>query len=194
MKLSKISLAWVRVSILCITVMIAVILISRQPGVERLLKKMMTPSLTSSKQRWSLEFKKTYTLCGHNEVLKRNYQSFNELQSAINSKDTLKVNHGRLVSQDCQLKRTSGHLYVYAMSIMDYCFNCREHQFLGIMEQSVAVIRGTPEKPGPIQEKTTLKIKDLPQLELEDLRKGIPFKSGNEKLQLIEGLEGLSAD
>jgi hypothetical protein len=80
------------------------------------------------------------------------------------------------------------------MSIKDYCLNCREHQFLGIMEQSVAVIRGTPEKPGPILERLTLKTKDLPQLELEDLRKGIPLKNGNDKLQLIEGLKGLSAD
>lgn len=200
MKLSKISLAWVRISILCITVMAAVILVSRQPGVEKLLKKIMTPVLTASEQKWSLEQDKTYTLCGHSEMLKNDYKSLKDLQTVISGHQGRLVNQGRpgnqgyLGNQGFRLKRISGHLHVYAIDVMDYCVNCRNYQFLGVVEQSVAVIRGTPEKPGPIQEKTALKIEDLPQLELEDLQKGIPFKNGNEKLQLIEGLKGLSAN
>lgn len=200
MKLSKISLAWVRISILCITVMVTVIVISRQPGVEKLMKKIMTPVLTASEQKWSLEQDKTYTLCGHSEMLKNDYKSLKDLQTVISGyqgrhgNQSYQGNISRLGNISCRLKRISGHLYVYALDIRDYCVNCRNYQFLGVVEQSVAVIRGTPEKPGPIQEKTVLKIEDLPQLELEDLQKGIPFKNGNEKLQLIEGLKGLSAN
>jgi hypothetical protein len=187
LKFFKISLTWFRISILCITVIVTVILISRQPGIEKLLKKMMTPSLISSEQRWALELEKVYTLCAHREVQKSDYQTLQDLQTAITNLDNQE-------NQDVRLIKASGHFHIYAMSIKDYCINCREHQFLGINQHNVAVIRGTPENPGPVMEETTVKIEALPRLELEDLRKGIPFRNGNEKLQLIEGLKGLSAN
>jgi hypothetical protein len=181
LKLFKVSLAWVRISVLCIAVIVTVIVVSRQAPVEKLIKRIITPAL-STEQKWDLELDKTYTLCGHREVLTHSYCSLKSLKTALESL------HGY------QLKRISGSLYVYGTSIGDYCGSCRNHQFLGVNEQNVAVIRGTPENPGPVQEKTEIKIQNLPQLELEDLRKGIPVRSSDEKLQLIEGLKGLSAN
>lgn len=182
LKFFKISFVWLRISILSIIVMVAAVLVSRQPGVEKLVKKIMTPALTSVEKEWSLELDKAFILCGHNEIEKSSYSSLKDLQAIVDNND------GYL------LKRISGHLQVYGMSISDYCTNCRNHQFLGVSEQNVVVFRGTPDKPGPILEKTTIQIKDLPQLELEDLQKGISFGTINEKLQLIEGLKGLNAN
>jgi hypothetical protein len=182
LKVVKFSLAWVRISILCVIIVITVFFISRQPGVEKIVRRIMTSTLISNEE-WKLELDKTYTLCGHNETTKKAYPSLKSLEA------TLAADYGSY-----QFKRTSGHLQVYGITLNDYCSNCRDHQFLGISEGNVAVIMGTPDKPGPIQEKTAIKSKDLPQLELADLRKGIPFKNTNEKLQLIEGLNGLSAN
>jgi hypothetical protein len=182
LKLFKISLAWVRVSIICIMLMVAIAFAGRQPGVEKLVKKIITPSLASTGQEWVLELDKSYTLCGHCESVRTSYLSNELLQAAIQN------NHGY------QLKRIIGHIQVYGQSVPDYCPQCKSSQFLGISEHKVAVIRGTPEKPGPIREKTTIQISDLPQLELKDLQKGIPFQNGKEKLQLIEGLKGLSTN
>ncbi|HBE78638.1 MAG TPA: hypothetical protein DDW65_12810 [Firmicutes bacterium] len=182
MKVVKFSLAWVRISILCVIVVIIVFFISRQPGVDKIVRRIMTSTLLSNEE-WKLELDKTYTLCGHTETTKNVFTSLKSLEAALAAQN-----------RNYRFKRISGHLHVYGMTINDYCSNCREHQFLGISEGNVAVIMGTPDKPGPIQEKTAINIKDLPQLELADLRKGIPFKNTNEKLQLIEGLNGLSAN
>jgi hypothetical protein len=182
LKLIKISLSWVRISLICITVIVIVIMVSHQPGVEKLVKKIMTPSLATSEKEWILELDKTFILCGHSESVRSSYSSLELLQAAIQD------SHGY------ELKKAKGNLQVYVMPVRDYCSNCLNNQFLGINEQNVAVIRGIPEKPGPILEKVAIKIDDLPKLELEDLQKGIPFKNDKEKLQLIEGLKGLSTN
>lgn len=182
LKLFKISLVWVRISIICVFVMVTIVLAVHQPGVEKLFKKIITPSLASSEKEWVLELDKSFTLCGHNESARSRYLSNELLQAAIES------------SQGYRLKRITGHLQVYGLSVTDYCSQCKKFQFLGVSEQHVAIIRGTPEKPGPIREKTTIQISDLPQLELKDLQKGIPFQNSKEKLQLMEGLQGLSTN
>ena len=105
--------------------------------------------------------------------------------SLKNLKNAVESNHSFTV------KKVKENHYAYEVTVEDYCPNCRTHQFLGINGQDVAVIRGTPDMPGPVLEKVEIKMENLPQLELEDLRKGIPFKTSNEKLQLIEGLKGL---
>lgn len=148
----------------------------RQPGLGNILKKIITPSISKVDREWFLELDKTYSLCGHSQTWQHRYMSRKLFNQA------LKENPGY------RLKTTKDNLQVYAMQIPDFCAGCRNKQFLGIRDQQVAIIRGTPEKPGPVLEKTNIKITDLPKSELEDLQKGIPFKNNKEKLQLIEGL------
>jgi hypothetical protein len=182
LKLSKISLTWVRISILSLLVIVAVILISRGPFIQKLLPKTRDPALTSAGQQWDLELDRTYKLCGHRNVFEQSYPSLKILKSAVESKG------------DFVLKKIVENRYVYEVPVEDYCPNCSSHQFLGISEKNVAVIRGTPDTPGPVLEKVEINMENLPQLELEDLRKGIPFKTSSEKLQLIEGLKSLIAN
>jgi hypothetical protein len=178
LKLSKISLTWVRISILSCSI-IVVVLMGRGMLVKKLIPKVRGPALTSVEQQWDLEIDRTYTLCGHWDTVKQSYPSLKGLKNVVES------------NQNFKLKKAAGNRYVYEVSVVDYCLNCRNHQFLGVSDQNVAVMRGTPDLPGPLEEKIEIKTEDLPPQELEDLRKGIPFKTNNEKLQLIEGLKGL---
>jgi hypothetical protein len=159
-----------------------VVLISRGPFIQKWIPKMKGPALTSAGQQWDLELNRVYTLCGHHEVLRQSFTSLNDLKNAVEG------------IQRLMLKKVTENHYFYETLAGEYCPNCRNHQFLGINEQNVAVIRGTPDKPGPVLEKLEINIESLPELELKDLRKGIPFKTDSEKLQLIEGLKGLSTN
>ncbi len=179
MKLPKRALTLVRISILSLLIIVAVFFISRGPLFQKLIPKTRDPALTSAGQQWNLELERTYNLCGHHDVFNQSYPSLKDLKKAAEG------NHS------FTLKKAEENHYVYAVTVEDYCSNCRNHKFLGISENDVVIMRGTPDIPGPVLEKIEISIEKLPPLELEDLRKGIPFKTEGEKLQLIEGLKGL---
>lgn len=179
MKLSKRSLTLVRISILSLLTIVAVFFISRGPLFQKLMPKTRDPALTSAGQQWDLELEKTYNLCGHHDEFNQSYPSL---------KDLKRVAEGH---HSFTLKKAEENHYIYAVTVEDYCPNCRNHKFLGISGNEVVIMRGTPVIPGPVLETIEISVEKLPPLELEDLRKGIPFKTEGEKLQLIEGLKGL---
>ncbi len=144
-------------------------------------RKMVFPSDAASPQRWILESQKLHTICGHLESKRTEYH----LEAAF--KAVIK-NHAK------QVKKENSQSYTYLESNHDLCYSCRENQFLGLNGEEIAVFRGTPSKPGPITEKIAIDLNKLPEAEVEDLKKGIPFQDGKEKLQLLEGLNGLSTE
>jgi hypothetical protein len=74
------------------------------------------------------------------------------------------------------------------------CESCQKYHFIGIRNQNLVIMKGTPIKPGPVQENIQLPVERLPDSERLDLEKGIPFQTEKEKLQLLEGLRSLIAN
>ncbi len=173
-KVFNISLSIIRVALICTIVVISIFLAGRQPEVKKLFQKIITPSLANTV--WFLKLDKIYTLCGHTESEEKKFSSEKMLNKEV------------LNLQDYILKKISGHRRVYIQEIPEFCASCQKNRFLGILDEKIVVFSGTPKKPGPVKEEIPILIEDLPKLELEDLKKGIPFKDNKEKLLLIEGL------
>ncbi len=139
------------------------------------------PSDTVSPQKWILESQKKYTICGHVETKRAEYHKKGPFKAVIKNYSE-------------HVKKVNNQSYLYSESHQKLCDSCRKNQFLGLAEQRVAVFRGTPKKPGPTMEKISIDLRKLPEAEVADLKKGIPFKDGKEKLQILEGLNGLSTE
>ena len=154
--------------------------IKQHPVAIKKIRKMIFPSATTSPQKWVLESQKIYA-CGHVESKRAEYPKKGPFETVI--KEYAK-----------QVEKVNNQTYAYTERSQDLCDSCRENQFLGLAEQQLAVFRGTPGNPGPITERIVLNLKKLPEAEVEDLKKGIPFKDGKEKLQILEGLNGLSTE
>ncbi|NLY74625.1 MAG: hypothetical protein GX075_04910 [Firmicutes bacterium] len=179
--------AWSRLTILRVIGISLLIMVmigwwfKKDPALIGKFQKLVSPSDTVAPRKWVLESRKLYTMCGHTVSKRTEYQLEKPFKSVI-------VNHSR------QIVKENDGLYVYYEENQDLCDSCLKNQFLGIEGQRIAVYRGTPDKPGPIMEKIALNLNKLPEAEIEDLKKGIPFKDGKEKLHLLEGLNGLSAE
>ena len=145
------------------------------------LKQMMFPSETSSPQRWILDSQKLHTICGHLESKRTEYVKEGSFKAIIK-------NYSK------QVEKVNNQSYRYLERSYDLCNSCRNNQFLGLNGQRIAVFRGTPDNPGPIMEQIEIDLSKLPMEEKEDLKKGIPFRDGKEKLQLLEGLNGLTTE
>ncbi|TCL56478.1 BofC-like protein [Hydrogenispora ethanolica] len=143
------------------------------------LRGMLAPAVKERPAQRFLEIRSEYTLCGHWKLDKVAFPSEDSLQAAVEK------------HPEYQFQKQSGNRYSYSVSVSGYCDSCRDNRFLGMDRQDVAVFRGTPSRPGPVVERVTLRVHFLPQSELDDLIKGIPFRDSREKLQLIEGLNGL---
>lgn len=145
-------------------------------------RKTIFPSKTfSPPQRWILESQKLHTVCGHWESKRTEYRKEGSFKAIIKN-----------YSQ--QVEKVNNQSYRYLESSHDLCDSCRKNQFLGLDDRQIAVFRGTPQNPGPITEKIEIDLDKLPLEEIEDLKKGIPFRDGKEKLQLLEGLNGLTTE
>ncbi len=144
------------------------------------IKKMIFPSDATSPQKWVLESQKTYA-CGHKESKRAEYHKKGPFETVIK-------NYAK------HIKKINNQTFAYIERSEDLCDSCRANQFLGLADQQLAVFRGTPGNPGPITEKIVLNLKKLPEAEVEDLKKGIPFQDGKEKLEILEGLNGLSTE
>lgn len=145
------------------------------------IKKMFFPSDAPSPQKWILESQKLHIICGHMDTKRAEYHKKGPFETVIK-------NYSKHV------KKVNNQTYIYLERSQDLCGSCRQNQFLGLVGEGLAVFRGTPANPGPITEKIILNLNKLPEEEIEDLKKGIPFQDGKEKLQLLEGLNGLSTE
>jgi hypothetical protein len=178
--------AWLKATLLRVIGISLVIImvvywgIKQNPVIINKLKKMVLPSDATSTRKWVLESQKIY-VCGHRELKRAEYRKKGPFETVIK-------NYAKNV------KRVNNQTFTYTERSEDLCDSCRENQFLGLAGQRLAVFRGTPGNPGPITERIVLNLKKLPEAEVEDLKKGIPFKDGKEKLQILEGLNGLSTE
>lgn len=144
-------------------------------------RKMISPSDAASPQKWILESQKLHTICGHVESTRTEYHKEEPFMAVIKNYSS-------------QVKKVNDQSYTYLESSHDLCDTCQKNQFLGLDGQGLAVFRGIPNKPGPITERIAIDLNKLPEAEIKDLKKGIPFEDGKEKLQLLEGLNGLSTE
>lgn len=155
--------------------------LKHNPMVISEIRKILFPSDTVSPQRWILESQKLYNICGHVESKRTEYHREGPFKAVIE-------NHSK------EIKKVNNQSYTYLENNHDLCDSCKKNQFLGLDGQQIAVFRGVPSKPGPITERIVINLNKLPGAEVEDLKKGIPFQDGKEKLQLLEGLNGLSTE
>ncbi len=144
-------------------------------------RRIISPSNTASPRKWILESQKLHTMCGHMESKRTEYFKEEPFKAVIK-------NYSR------QVEKVNNQSYRYLENNNNLCESCRKNQFLGIDGQQIVVYRGTPDRPGPITERIEINLSKLPEEEIEDLKKGIPFRDGKEKLQLLEGLNGLSTE
>lgn len=149
------------------------------PGILNQAFRFVKTSLWEPPVPWTLTIKQNFILCGHSLSLQKTYPT----KLAI---DAFLKRH-----ENCIPRINTGHIISCQEQVSDFCPTCRDKQFLGVRDQEVVVIRGTPGRPGPIKERTLIKIKFLPNAEIADLKSGIAFRDEKEKLQLLEGLNGL---
>lgn len=181
-KVARSKITLLRVIGVSLIIMIAIFgAVKSKPEVVVELRKLLFPSAAVSPERWILESQKLHTLCGHMESKRTEYHKEKPFKAII-----------RHYSEE--VEKVNNQSYRYVVSNHDLCKSCRNNQFLSLDGEQIAVYRGIPGKPGPITEKLPINLKKLPEEEVEDLKKGIRFKSGREKLQLLEGLNGLSTE
>ncbi len=64
----------------------------------------------------------------------------------------------------------------------------KQQGYLGIFGQHIAIFLGETEGGGILQEQTDITIDKIPKFEIDNLRRGIPFGSEEEKYSILEGL------
>lgn len=152
----------------------------RSPEMIRILKRIAaSPALLFTQPVYRVKLDFRYRECNHHRFSEVSFTSLNRLKTGLQK-------YGRY-----QLQKQPDHHYICKIETNGFCASCRNHQFLGISGSNVAVFRGTPTKPGPVKEVTVIKAEQLPATERRDLANGIIFKNDKEKLQLLEGLNGL---
>ncbi|MCL6590551.1 MAG: BofC C-terminal domain-containing protein [Firmicutes bacterium] len=174
----------IRVMLISLLIIVVVYGLSRNPGMIDDFKQMISPAAFISQIQWNLEIKTIYLLCKHTESVHRHYPSKTALLKSV--PQTIQAAH--------HLRQKDKHTYYFIVNAAGLCESCREHQFFGIQNGKLAVMKGTPIKPGPIQENIQLPVDQLPDSERLDLEKGIPFQSEKEKLQILEGFKSLIAN
>lgn len=184
MQSSKISPAIIRicgVSLLIILVAVAI-----KTGAIQSISRQIRTMVWHPQTPWSLEIEQTFLKCGHRLHLENTYSSETAIRSYVRRHPEYRFAKSRAAQARHRLSGVE--------ELADYCPTCRTKQFFGIRDQQVVVLRGTPGQPGPVKEKTSIQLRLLPAVELDDLRKGIPFQNEKDKLQLIEGLNGLTTN
>lgn len=68
------------------------------------------------------------------------------------------------------------------------CPQCKEHIFVGIDGDEVAVFYGLPGGPRQLRERTLIQAERLPLQAVADLKRGIPVANQEELLHVLEGL------
>lgn len=149
------------------------------PPMLNYLRDIFPSALRGQKDLWVLEIKTEYLQCGHEDQQSVTYWGEKALQTGLQQYPGIKLNQLKPYSLTAVYRREG------------LCATCEQNTFLGVSDHKVAVIRGTPFRPGPVAELTDIIINPLPEAEKNDLKAGIPFKGEKEKLQLLEGINGL---
>lgn len=78
---------------------------------------------------------------------------------------------------------------VLKLAVEGVCKQHRQEQFLGIRDNKVAIYYGKPTEKPILKEVIAIKVDSLVGQVREELQKGIPFHSEEERLRIMEGLE-----
>jgi hypothetical protein len=165
-----------RVAVLLLVVLLTFGWAARHPKTVERLRGIVAPSFTAPPERWALELSQRFNDCGHQETAISGYRSEAKLKAAAEK------------HADYRLEGVTENRYRYWVELPGFCSLCRTQRFLGLLDGEVVIFRGTPSQPGPVVEKASIPMSLLPEQELGDLKKGIPFKDNREKLLLLEGL------
>lgn len=133
----------------------------------------------SEAEPWVLEVATVYSECGHEEIVQTQFDSEQKLRESL-------LENSEIILQGAP----EDFLIRGKQNSAGFCLDCQDKRFIGISNQKIAVFRGTPAKPGQVVEETELAVELLPQAEQEDLQRGIVFKTEEEKLEFLEGLNG----
>lgn len=174
MKLPKIPRSWIRIITISLLIVASVWWV-KDYGLINKVKELVDSLAPVRKHAWILKTAKTHLRCGHSEISEKIFSSKARLKDAFPGDPAV-------------LEDKNNYSYSWPVPIDDLCQSCKNNQFLSIRDQEVVIVKGTPQKPGPIAEKTSIKVTRLPEVEIRDLTSGIPFRNGKEKLQIIEGL------
>lgn len=77
-----------------------------------------------------------------------------------------------------------------SMKVDDYCPDHANNYFIGIKDGRVAVFYGKPGPKAIMKEMTNIPVNALSGEDLEQLQKGLPVKSHEELLRILEGMQG----
>lgn len=180
MKLRRVQLKWLlRLFSVVLVIALTSLWAGFNPDTVLKLRRKIFPQAMVPSVNLVLELHTVHPGCKHEDLEVMTYKDELSMLKAVNQN-----NYG-------QLKQKTDDKYIYLRKGAEFCDSCSKNLFLSIKDKKVAIIRGTPAKPGPIAELTDILIEFLPDTELEDLKRGIPFKGDKEKLQLLEGLNGL---
>lgn len=131
----------------------------------------------------TLEAEVIYLACGHRGARRPVDRAIRAMLAR--SKSGVSIEGWKIVSRQGRSMRV---LYKDSRA----CPTCRGARFLGITSNGfVAVFSGTPANPGSPLAMTKIRADDLPEPELLDLQRGIPFMTEKERLQILEGLTAL---
>jgi len=170
---------WIRLGVITLIVGVTIGIGYRYPEVTREIQKIFSAVSIQQSELWTLEKITVFKKCRHQTVEQSTFASIKALKDFV-----MKHPQWETVGSGPTKFQT-------IIEVHDFCSDCQQYQFLGIKSGKVVIMRGTPAKPGPVIQAISMDVQLLPEAEREDLQRGIPFKDEKEKLQLIEGLNGL---
>lgn len=173
-------IVWIRLAVTVTVVAVSVGVGYRYPKVTKGIQNIFSAVSWHRPEPWILEKVTVFRECRHQTVEQSTFVSEKAL------KDFLSRYHPQWKTVQSGPAKLKARTEVHRL-----CPDCRQYQFLGIQSGKVVIMRGTPAQPGPVVQSISLDIRILPKAEREDLERGIPFKDEKEKLQLLEGLNGL---
>lgn len=170
---------WIRLAVIIMIIMVSIGVGYRYPKVTKGIQNIFSTVSLFRSEPWTLEKITVFKECRHQTVEQSTFASAKDIKTFLS-----KCPQGEIVENGQAKIKTQ-------IEEEGFCSSCNQYQFLGIKSGKVVIMRGTPDKPGPVIQSIPMDVHLLPMAEREDLQRGIPFKDEKEKLQLIEGLNGL---
>ncbi len=141
-------------------------------------KSPFLPMFNNDGENISMKITVFYTSCCHEETVNRSL-SKNEWEQML----------ATLKKDGWELKRSSIGEVELNKELLELCTGCKKQEFIGIYQDEIGVYAGTPKKPGPLKQVIPVKIAQLPEEEVNDLREGIVCQETRDKLLMIEGYQ-----
>lgn len=91
--------------------------------------------------------------------------------------------------RDWKIDSFTPQTVVLKLAVNGVCKEHRKAQFVGVHEGKVAVYYGTPSKKAIVKEVTEIDISTLIPQVRDELQKGITFRTEEERLRIMEGLQ-----